>query len=295
MAKSSRRENNMSYQDLIAAIAVSMLSMHLGGAQAADDAKYPDFNGQWARVVTPGVSGQPSFDQTKSWGLAQQVPLTPEYQAILEASVANQAAGGQGDDGGFTCLPYGMPRMMNVYTPMEIIVSPGTIHILINDEDHGRRIYTDGRDWPRQIEPTFQGYSIGRWIDAGGDGRYNVLEVETRGFKGPRTYDATGIPLHRDNQSVFKERIYLDKADPNILHDEITVIDNALTRPFTVDKRFRRNLNPRPTWAENICAENNGHVVIGNQNYMLSAGGLLMPSRKNQAPPDLKYFNQSRK
>ena len=103
-----------------------------------------------------------------------------------------------------------------------------------------RRIFTDGRDWPTDIEPTYQGYSIGRWIDEDGDGRYDVLEVETRGpFKGPRAYDATGLPLHFDNQSIFKERFHLDKADPNILHDEITVFDHALTRPWSVDKTYR--------------------------------------------------------
>jgi para-nitrobenzyl esterase len=102
---------------------------------------------------------------------------------------------------------------------------------LIGWYDHYRRIFTDGRDWPKEIEPTFAGYSIGKWIDEDGDGRYDVLEVETRGFKGPRAYDETGLPLHFDNQSVFKERIWRDKADPNILHDEITTIDHALTRP----------------------------------------------------------------
>ena len=96
-------------------------------------------------------------------------------------------------------------------------------------------VFTDGRDWPTDVEPAYAGYSIGRWIDEDGDGRYDVLEVETRGpFKGPRAYDATGLPLHFDNQSIFKERFHLDKADPNILHDEITVIDHALTRPWTV-------------------------------------------------------------
>jgi len=103
---------------------------------------------------------------------------------------------------------------------------------------------SDGRGFPTNQEPTFAGYSIGKWIDTDGDGKFDVLEVETRNFKGPRVYDSSGLPLHRDNQSVFKERIYLDKADPNLLHDEITVIDNALTRPWTVDKRFIRDANP---------------------------------------------------
>jgi hypothetical protein len=80
-----------------------------------------------------------------------------------------------------------------------------------------------------------------------GDGRYDVLEIETRGpFRGPRVYDGTGLPLHHDNQSIFKERIYLDKANSNVLHNEITVIDHALTRPWTVDKQYLRNRDPRP-------------------------------------------------
>ena len=76
-----------------------------------------------------------------------------------------------------------------------------------------------------------------------------MLEAETRGFKGPRVYDASGLPLHFDNQSVFKERIFIDKADPKVIHDEITVLDHALTRPWTVDKRYVHDSNPHPAVA----------------------------------------------
>ena len=127
------------------------------------------------------------------------------------------------------------------------------------------------------------------------DGKYGGLEAETRGFKGPRAYDATGLPLHFDNQSIFKERIYADKADPNVLHDEITVIDHALTRPWTITKKYRRNAEKHPVWRETVCAENNHHVVIGTENYFLSAEGYLMPAKKDQPPPDLRYFNKARK
>ena len=48
-------------------------------------------------------------------------------------------------------------------------------------------------------------------------------------------------------------------------------------------------------WYENNCTEYNNHVVIGKENYFLSADGYLMPARKNQAPPDLRYFTQSKK
>jgi len=56
-----------------------------------------------------------------------------------------------------------------------------------------------------------------------------------------------------------------------------------------------REPKARPDWPEFICAEGNGHVAIGNENYFLSADGQLMPSRKNQEPPDLRYFKQTQK
>jgi hypothetical protein len=118
-----------------------------------------------------------------------------------------------------------------------------------------------------------------------------VLEAETRGpFKGPRSYDATGLPLHFDNQSTFKERFHLDRNDPNLLHDEITVFDHALTRPWSADKTYRRNPNPYPDFSRVTCMENTHQTVIGKENYFLSADGTLMPAKKDQAPPDLRYF-----
>src|SRR5580704_13548785 len=107
------------------------------------------------------------------------------------------AKGGQGDDPTYLCVSPGMPRQMSVYEPMEIVVTPDTTYILIEHIHDSRRIYTDARDWPKEIEPSYAGTSIGRWVDDGGTGRFNVLEVETRGFKGPRVYDSTGLPLDK--------------------------------------------------------------------------------------------------
>jgi hypothetical protein len=242
----------------------------------------------------PGAVGQPPHDPSKPAGRGQQAPLTAEYQAAFEANLAAQAAGGQGNDPTYVCIPNGMPRAMSAYEPIEFVVTADTTYILIDHIEHTRRIYTDGRGWPASIEPSFLGYSIGKWLDEDREDRFTALEIETIGFKGPRVYDATGIPLHADNQTLIKERIYLDKADRNLLHDEITTIDNALTRPWTVTKNYRRNLNPRPVWREYTCAEGNNHVEIAGEPYFLSAGGLLMPTRKDQPPPDLRYFSRSK-
>jgi hypothetical protein len=184
--------------------------------------------------------------------------------------------------------------MMIGYYPMEIVITPDTTHLLMEHIHNFRRIYTDGRGFPEEIEPSFAGYSIGKWVDEDGDGRYRTLVVETRGFKGPRAFDSTGLPLHRDNQTIVKERIYQDRANLNILYDEITTIDNALTRPWTVTKNYNRDQNPRPVWREFICAEANSWVIIHNEGYYLSADGQLMPTRKGQQPPDTRYFNQAR-
>jgi hypothetical protein len=84
----------MSCRILIGAIAVAALVMPMSGARAADEAKYPDWRGAWARFIVPGLGGQPSFDQTKPWGFGQQAPLTAEYKKVLQDSLADQANGG---------------------------------------------------------------------------------------------------------------------------------------------------------------------------------------------------------
>jgi hypothetical protein len=273
-------------QGAIASAGVAVLMAMTTPAHAFDDALYPDFKGQWIRTA-PGDPVR--FDGTKP-ARRQGAPLTAEYQAIYEANLRDQDAGGQGVDPTYTCLARGMPRVMNVYSAMEFVILPETTYILqvlLNDD---RRIFTDGRDWPKTLDPAFMGYSIGRWLDEGGTGHYNVLAIETRGLKGPRTYDSTGLPLHRDGQTIIKERIYRDKEGRNLLHDEITMIDHALTRPWVVDKTYRRSDNPRPVWYDSVCVESNQHLEIAGEGYMLSADGHLMPTKKDQPPPDLRYF-----
>ena len=286
------RQRSICALALGASLLVGALAGSTGPTAAAEEAKYPDLRGRWDGVLRtkPGLPGQPSFDAGKAWGKGQEAPLTAEYQAVLETNLKSQAEGGAGDWLGADCKGFGMPLIAYGFVPMEFIVTPETTYVLVNWVEHTRRIYTDGREWPKEIEPTLTGYSIGKWIDEDGDGRYDVLEAETRGFKGPRHYDAAGLPLHRDNQSVFKERIYLDKTNKNLLHNEITVHDHALTRPWTVTRDLRRAANPRPDWPEFICAENNPYVTIAGETYFLSAEGLLMPMRKGQPTPDLRFF-----
>jgi hypothetical protein len=278
----------MTYRSSIGAVAVlaALFTTHFtthSSAQVVDFGKYPNFKGQWVRVGPPNnwlqVAGPP--------------PLTPEYQKVFADITADFREGGAGNWPSVFCIPQGMPGMMNLYDPMELVVTPDVSYILISHvNDSYRRIYTDGRDWPADVERTYAGYSIGRWIDEDGDGHYDVLEVETRFLKNPRGYDTSGLPFHKDDQTIIKERFHLDKGDPNAIYDEIIVLDHAMTRPYSIVKKATRNPNPRPLWHSEVCEDTNTWIRIGNDPYYLSADGKLMPSKRGQGPPDLTYFSK---
>jgi hypothetical protein len=288
-------------RDVVGAFAAAALCVVAGSAQAQeaskdipkdvsryDPARYPDWSGPMRWIATPGGN---RYDPTKPAGRGQQAPLTAEYQTKLEAGLKDQAEGGQGANQTYSCLPGGLPREMAGNQGLEFVVTPKVTHVMLA-QSMPRRIYTDGRDWPADADPTFIGYSIGRWIDQEGSGRFDLLEVETRNFMGPRSFDNAGIPLHADNQTIIRERIFRDKEHPEIIHNVMTTIDHALARPWTIDKTYRplgRDL------IQNICTVGNMHVQIGKEGYYLSADGLLMPTKKDQPPPDLKYFKQTSK
>src|SRR4051794_17166551 len=109
-------------RSLIGALALSSaMLITFAGARAFDESKYPDWKGVWER------HGAPRWAQS-----TDKAPLTPEYQAIMNWNVADQNAGGHGWEPSWMCLPPGMPRIMNVFEPMEVVVTPKTTYILIS-------------------------------------------------------------------------------------------------------------------------------------------------------------------
>src|SRR5262245_39644143 len=237
---------------------IGVLCASLNGAWALDETwapdetKYPNWKGQWVRADSAETA---PWDARKPWGLGQQPPLTPEYQAIFEANLKQLAAGVRASDPTVRCIPAAMPRVMMAIHPMEIVIMPDTTYIMVETSSTLRRIFTDGRAWPKEREPSYAGFSIGQWEDTDRDGRFDTLDhdpikldrdhglasclsmiffrkpvptfrdhapaVETRWIKGPHSYDDSGIPLHADEQAVIKERISSDKRDPGLLHNEI--------------------------------------------------------------------------
>ena len=268
-----------------AAILATALGLPFTGALAQDASKLPsNWEGQWGRLSRVGI-----WDDSKPAGRGQQAPLTADYQKVLEENLKKQAEGKDFDPKG-NCVPPGMPRMMMIYQPMEIIIKPNVTYFLVASTSPIRRVYTDGRDWPKKFPPAFAGYSIGQWLDEDKDGRYDTLAIETRGISGPRLVD-NNIPLHEDDSTVVKERISIDKSNPDVMLNEITTIDNAFSKPWTVTRKYRRMKDAE--YSEYNC-EDKRNVVINGETYWVGVDGFLMPIAKDQPPPDLRHFQTKR-
>jgi len=138
-------------------------------------------------------------------------------------------------------------------------------------------------------------FSLGKWIDENGDGRSTMRSRSKPAASRVRASTMTAafhcivtIKASSRNDSTSTKPIGI------LLHNDITVIDHALTRPWTVNKAYRRNLNVRPVWVESECEEGQVSCADRKEDYFLSAEGLLMPAKKDQAPPDLQIFQSHR-
>lgn len=235
--------------------------------------QYPDWSGQWTRIGS--LNWEP-----EGYAVAGPPPLTEEYQAIRESYVAQREQGILAGDPPATCLPPGMPRVMKMSFPMEIIITPDITYIYADWDSQIRRIYTDGRDWPGYMLPEFNGYSLGEWHDENNDGVFDMLSIETRSIKGPRSFDSTAVVLHENNQTVVMEEIR--RIDEDTLEDRITTLDDALAGPWTINQHYSHQTE-NIIWVEYVCAEANRHLKLGDEWYFINAAeGTLDPTRAGQ-------------
>lgn len=205
----------------------------------ADLDSLPDLGGIWHPAFGRTGGGEPK--------------LKGEYLAAYEAYRAQAAAdpGFERVGRGSNCEPLGMPGMMTMPYSLEFLVTPGKITVQQEALMQLRRIFMDGRALPVDPEPTYFGYSVGRW-----DG--DVLVVETVGTRPGQRLSRQGIT--NGPHLKITERIYLDGDNPDVLHLDFTYEDpDALTEPWVQTHTFRRDNE----WEllEYVCAENDRHPV----------------------------------
>ena len=209
-------------------------------------AKLPDFNGVW-EVAPPGAGGRGAATP-RARGVTGGITapsLTPAYAAKAQ-ELASQPR--PEDNPSANCLPPGMPGIMGQPYPIEILLTPGQVTVVIEAYTQVRHIYTDGRVLPSDPDPTFFGSSVGHWEDS-------TLVVETAGFaQVPR-----GLSFPYSDKMRIHERFRL--ADADTLTIETTISDpEALKTPYSMGTRtFKRHRNW--TIAEYICEENNRNFV----------------------------------
>ncbi len=159
----------------------AVFALSVGGARAFDETRFPNWKGQWVQV---GGDHAAAWDPTKPPGAGQQAPLAPEYQARFKESVEAEAKGGPPIDPTVSCIPAGMPRVMMAVHPMEIVITPAETYFVFEQFNSLRGIYTDGRRFPDHIEPSFIGYSIGRWQGTAGDGLRHARDTRNSRHQG---------------------------------------------------------------------------------------------------------------
>jgi hypothetical protein len=153
-----------------------------------------------------------------------------------------EAAKGQDPDA--NCTLSGVPRMDLGPKPFKILQSPDEVVILYQAFTTFRQVFTDGRTLPADPQPSWLGYSVGKW-----DG--DTLVVDTVGFNDTTWLDNAGTP-HSESLHVT-ERFH--RRDTGHLDIQITIDDPKTFRhPFTVTQHAR--LVPAIELTEFICLEN---------------------------------------
>jgi hypothetical protein len=204
---------------------------------------HADLNGVWQGPYVP--------DMTRS-GRGQKgepdLPFTPAGEKDWKTYDA-----ANGDYTG-SCLPFGLSRSVNAPNPFQIIQSSTSVAFLFEISNWFHVVPADGRDHPKNLEPTWFGHSIGKW-----DG--DTLVVDTVGFNGWTRLDTIGHP-HSDALHLTQT---FRRSDAEHIAYTVTVDDPKIyTRPWTNERTLTLQ---KGDLIEYSCEENNkdlreGHIKL---------------------------------
>ena len=211
----------------------------------------PDLSGMWApednRPCPPGGCLDMKVPQefvNIGWGLQGGLP----YRAwAADARKVRMAENGKDDPVSY-CLPGGVVKLHTTPLLRKIIQVPGLVVSLNEMDATYRQIFTDGRPLPDDPQPSWKGYSSGKW-----DG--DTLVVETNGFRDAMWLDRSGSPI--TDAAKITERYR--RVNYGKLEIEITVDDSkAYTAPWTV--KINQFIVLDTDLLDYICLENEKDV-----------------------------------
>jgi hypothetical protein len=210
----------------------------------------PDGKANLSAPVPRRADGKP--DMTGVWmgvtkymiNIAADIKEMP-FQPAAAAEYQRRRASESKDDPSAQCLPLSPPLRVTITSPFKLIDVPEKEEMLmLNEGMRQREIFMDGRPLPKDPEPSWYGYSIGRW--EGDD-----LVVESSGFNGKLWLDINGHPT--SDALHLTERYH--RKDFGHMSLEITIDDPKLyTKPWTVHEETR--LLPDTELLEAVCENN---------------------------------------
>jgi hypothetical protein len=211
---------------VLSAAAAAMVSL----AALADP---PDLSGVW--VIASHVGALKTVQ-------GHAPPLTAEAKAVYEAHLAAARKGDYSYDGVTRCLPPGLPRLMLMQEPFEILQRPKVLYFVHQLNRLPRRVYLD-EALPTDVDPHYLGYSVGKW-----DG--NALVIDSAGFDDSTLLDNAGLP-HSDALHLT-ERYELSR-DGKHLHLKFTIDDpKTFTQAWSGQADYVKRAGYELT--EDVCA-----------------------------------------
>ena len=175
-------------------------------------------------------------------------PMTPWGREQFNAAKPSQGSRGvklsETTDKVYKCFPPGMPYIYLQLFPVQILETPKEVIELFEYDHTVRHIFTDGRDHPADVTPSYNGHSIGHWEG-------NTLVVDTVGLNGRIWLDRVGHP--DSDQMHIIERIH--RADDKTLQVDFQFDDpKSYVKPWTAHMGFR--LHPDWDILEHVCEDN---------------------------------------
>ena len=209
------------------------------GASYYGDKGAPDISGLWMgqAMGVPGEgaktnSGQSADGRPPTYWTPWPLPFTAAYQKIYDERAEAAKKGRQLGDIGAKCLPFGVPFMLSVKVyPEEIEQTPGRV-TLRGWSTFPITIWTDGRGHPKDLAPSYNGHSIGRWI---GD----TLFVETTGIRSDTPLDG----IYSPHSAKLRIKWSIRPVAKDVLHFNITLYDDdAFVEPVTMTNIWHRKV-----------------------------------------------------
>jgi len=197
----------------------------------------PDLSGIWMPLEGSKYAKDLAADLKPG-----DVPFQPWARKLFDTRVDGSHSR---EDPGAHCLPPGVPMINGAPYPFKVVQTKDFLLVAYEVFNLWRQIFLDGRELTADANPTWLGYSTGKWE---GD----TLRVDTRGFNGKSWLDALGRPTTESLHVM--ERFH--REDFGHLRLEVTIDDpGAYTRPWVVNEEFV--LDPETELMEFICNENN--------------------------------------